>query len=94
LNVLNEIKINHLFGYINTLFNALGEPVSLQLSHVDFAATATSVDAQGYVVNNTIELLEFDYGKLYSHERPCLLDIHIDGDEVSPMGVRIKTLNR
>ena len=71
-----------------------GEPIGFQLPHVDFAAMATSVGAQGYVINNTTELLEFDYEKLYLHEGPCLLDIHIDGDEVPPMGVRMKTLDR
>ena len=42
-----------------------GEPIGLQLPHVDFAAVTASVDAQGYVINNTIELLEFDYEKFY-----------------------------
>jgi len=71
-----------------------GEPIGLQLPHVDCVAMATSVDAQGYVINNTIELLEFDCEKFYLHEGPCLLAIHIGGDEVSPMSVRMKTLDR
>ena len=71
-----------------------GEPIGFQLPKVDFAAMAISVGAKGYAIKNTIELLEFDYGKLHLQDGPCLLDIHIDGDEVPPMGVRMKTLDR
>jgi len=76
LNVLHEIKTNHLFGHINALFNALGEPVSLQLSHVDFAAMATSVDAQAYVINNTVELPDLIMRNFHLYGRLCLPDIH------------------
>ena len=71
-----------------------GEPIAFQIPCVDFAAMAMSVGAKGYAINNTIELLEFDYAQLYQHEGPSLLDIHIDGDEVPPMGARMKTLDR
>lgn len=71
-----------------------GEPIGFQLPQVDFAAMANSVGAQGYVIKNTIELLEFDYEQLYHNNGPSLLDIHIDGDEVPPMGARMKTLDR
>jgi len=49
---------------------------------------------QGSVIKNTIELLEFDYEQLYHNDGPSLLGIHIDGDEVPPMGARMKTLDR
>ena len=71
-----------------------GEPIGFQLPRVDFSQMAISVGAMGYKIRTPKELLEFDYEKLYQTEGPSLLDIHIDGDEVPPMGARMKTLDR
>ncbi len=71
-----------------------GEPIGFQLPRVNFSQMAIAVGAKGYTISSHRELLEFNYEKLYQNEGPCLLDIHIDGGEVPPMGVRMKTLDR
>ncbi len=71
-----------------------GEAIGFDLPPVDFAAMARSVGAQGYSIRTSEDLVTLDFKAFCQHQGPTLLDVHIDPEEVPPMGVRIKTLTR
>jgi acetolactate synthase-1/2/3 large subunit len=68
------------------------EPIGFQLPRVDFAAMAQAMGIPGHVVRTPAELDALDFNALLSRNGPTLLDIRIDGEEVPPMNLRMKTL--
>ena len=68
------------------------EPIGFQLPKVDFAAMAESMGIPGIVVRTAEELDAIDFPALLSRGGPTLLDVRIDGEEVPPMNLRMKTL--
>jgi acetolactate synthase-1/2/3 large subunit len=46
----------------------------------------------GYVINSPQELDDLDFDSILLRKGPTLLDIRIDGEEVPPMLLRMKTL--
>ena len=68
------------------------EPIGFQLPRVDFAAMAQAMGIPGLVVQGTQELDAIDFRALLSRAGPTLLDVRIDGEEVPPMNLRMKTL--
>lgn len=68
------------------------EPIGFQLPKVDFAAMAAAMGIPGYVIRSPHDLDALDFGALLSRRGPTLLDVRIDGEEVPPMNVRMKTL--
>lgn len=68
------------------------EPIGFQLPKVDFAAMAAAMGIPGHVVRSPADLDALDFDALLSRQGPTLLDIRIDGEEVPPMNLRMKTL--
>ncbi len=70
------------------------EEIGYELPHVDFAMMARAVGATGVTVRHAQDLDELDMKALLSGGGPLLLDIHIDPEEVPPMGSRIRELEK
>ncbi|MFT7772545.1 thiamine pyrophosphate-binding protein [Roseateles sp.] len=68
------------------------EPIGFQLPKVDFAAMAAAMGIPGHVVRSSQDLDALDFHALLSRRGPTLLDVRIDGEEVPPMNLRMKTL--
>ncbi|MFG6486053.1 thiamine pyrophosphate-binding protein [Roseateles sp. BYS78W] len=68
------------------------EPIGFQLPKVDFAAMAMAMGIPGHVVHSSHDLDALDFDALLSRPGPTLLDVRIDGEEVPPMNLRMKTL--
>jgi len=68
------------------------EPIGFQLPQVDFAAMARSMGIPGVVVRSGAELDALDFEALLSRNGPTLLDVRVDGEEVPPMNLRMRTL--
>lgn len=71
-----------------------GERIGYELPLIDYAAMARSVGASGISVKTPEEFAKIDFEKLCRRNGPTLLDVVIDGEEVPPMGIRMKTLDR
>lgn len=69
-----------------------GEPVGFDLPEINFAAMAESMGARGYVIRTQDDMDELDVVAICQHQGPTLLDVHIDPEEVPPMGERIGVL--
>jgi acetolactate synthase-1/2/3 large subunit len=70
------------------------EPIGYQIPPVDFAMMAKAVGADGYTIRTLEDLTQIDYEAICTHPGPTLLDVHIDPEEVPPMGIRVRALNR
>lgn len=68
------------------------EPVAFELPRVDFAMQAASLGIPAYVVNSPEDMANLDYEGMVARKGPTLLDVRIDGEEVPPMGLRMKVL--
>lgn len=68
------------------------EPIGFQLPRVDFAAMAAAMGIAGHVIRTAADLDALDFNSLLSRGGPTLLDVRIDGEEVPPMNLRMKTL--
>ena len=71
-----------------------GEQIGFELPEVDYAAMARTMGANGIAIKNPEDFEKIDFEKLCYRRGPTLLDVYIDGEEVPPMGVRMKTLDR
>lgn len=69
------------------------ESIGHALPPIDYAAVARAMGARGLSITSVEELQAIDFGALCKAGGPTLLDVHIDAEEVSPMGMRIRTLN-
>lgn len=68
------------------------EPIGFELPKVDFAAMAAAMGIPGHVVRSSKDLDALDFDALLSRQGPTLLDVRIDGEEVPPMNLRMRTL--
>lgn len=71
---------------------AHAEPIGFQLPPVNYAKLAESLGIPGYVVETPAELEALDFDTIFRREGPTLIDVRIDGEEVPPMVLRMKTL--
>jgi acetolactate synthase I/II/III large subunit len=71
---------------------AKAEPIGFELPQVDYAAMAHSMGIHGQVIRTPEELEAVDFDALLTRRGPTLLDVRIDGEQVPPMNVRMKTL--
>lgn len=71
-----------------------GEPVAHDLPPVDFSLMARAMGARGETVRTFQDLEKLDFAEICRRPGPTLLNIHIDPEEVPPMGARMKTLGR
>lgn len=69
-----------------------GEPIGNALPAIRYADLAAAMGIESYRVETMEELLSLDLNDILSRPGPCLIDAVIDGDEVPPMGSRMKVL--
>ncbi len=69
------------------------EQLANELPRVDFVKMAEAVGVEAYRISTFEELQALDLDAIMARPGPCLLDIEVDGDEVPPMGVRMKVLS-
>lgn len=95
LNVIFVILNDQSLGMIKHGQQLAGaESIGHALPAIDFASIARAMGAQAFSITSLDDLLAIDFNALCEHPGPALLDVHIDAEEVPPMGVRIKTLNQ
>ena len=68
------------------------EPIAFELPKVDFCMMAAAMGIPGHVINSPADLDALDFDAIFKRPGPTLLDVRIDGEEVPPMNVRIKSL--
>jgi acetolactate synthase-1/2/3 large subunit len=68
------------------------EPIGFELPQVDYRALANALGVPGHVIRSPQDLEALDFDAILSWPGPTLLDVRIDGEEVPPMNVRMKTL--
>lgn len=70
------------------------EQLCYQLPPVDFAMMAKSVGANGITIKTPDDFTQINIDTIRASGKPWLLDIHIDPEEVPPIGARIEVLNK
>jgi acetolactate synthase-1/2/3 large subunit len=70
------------------------ESIATQLPKTNFAAIAIAQGATGRVIRSPQELHQLDIASLCKVPGPTLLDVHIDADEVPPIGCRTAALKK
>ena len=68
------------------------EPVGYELPQVDFCALAKALGADAYTIRSPQDLKKLNIMEICKRHGPVLLDVHIDADEIPPMGARIRAL--
>ncbi len=71
---------------------ARAEPIGFELPQVDYCMLAQAMGIPGHVIRSAQELEALDFDAIFSRKGPTMLDVRIDGEEVPPMNVRMKTL--
>jgi len=69
-----------------------GESIGHELPKINFAMMAQAMGIKSYRIESMDDLMALNIPLLVSQNKPCLLDVVIDGDEVPPMGSRMKVL--
>jgi acetolactate synthase-1/2/3 large subunit len=69
-----------------------GESIGHELPQINFAMMAQAMGVKAYRIESMDDLMALNIPLLVSQNKPCLLDVVIDGDEVPPMGSRMKVL--
>jgi acetolactate synthase-1/2/3 large subunit len=64
------------------------------LPPTDFAALARALGAEGITIRTPGELSTLDVASICARKGPTLLDVYVDPDEVPPMSVRMRVLDR
>ena len=70
------------------------EQIGCGLPPTDFAALARALGAEGITIRTPGELSTLDVASICARKGPTLLDVFIDPDEVPPMSVRIRVLEK
>jgi acetolactate synthase-1/2/3 large subunit len=68
------------------------ERTAFELPVVDFRMQAESMGIPGHIIRSPEDLDALDMDAIFSRKGPTLLDVRIDGEEVPPMNLRMKTL--
>jgi len=71
-----------------------GEKIGIELPPIDYAAVAKAMGIQSFSIRTGEDFRALDMEAICEHPGPTLLDVYIDGEEVPPMGIRMKTLDR
>ncbi|RDH85751.1 MAG: acetolactate synthase [endosymbiont of Galathealinum brachiosum] len=71
-----------------------GEPIGFDLPVVNYAAVAQAMGAQAFTIKTPEDFSNLDFNAICNSNGPTLLDVYIDGEEVPPMGSRMKVLDR
>ncbi len=68
------------------------EAIGFELPAIDYRRLAESLGAAGFVIESPEDFERLDMDAVLRRPGPTLLDIRIDGNEVPPMNLRMKTL--
>ncbi len=68
------------------------ERIGYALPEVDLVAMAQAMGARGQRIDSAQDLLGLDVAAMLGADRPTLLDVRIDPDEVPPMAARVRAL--
>lgn len=68
------------------------EPIGHELPQIDYRKLVQAMGIPGHVIHSPQELDALDFDAILRHPGPTLLDVRIDGEEVPPMMLRMKTL--
>lgn len=68
------------------------ESIGWQLPDIDYRRVVEAMGIPGFVIRSPADFDLLDMERIFSRKGPTLLDVRIDGDEVPPMGLRMKTL--
>ncbi|MHB1116942.1 thiamine pyrophosphate-binding protein [Sideroxydans sp.] len=71
---------------------AKAEPVGHELPQVDYRKLVEAMGIPGHVIHSPQELDALDFDTILQRKGPTLLDVRVDGEEVPPMMLRMKTL--
>jgi len=71
---------------------AQAEPIGYELPQVDYCKLAEALGIPGHVIHSPEELNSLDFDTILQRKGPTLIDVRIDGEEVPPMMLRMKTL--
>lgn len=63
------------------------EQVAFELPQVDFALMATATGARGISVRTIDDLVRLNFEEICRQPGPTLLDVHIDPEEIPPIGI-------
>lgn len=88
--VLNDQALGMIY-HGQRLSNA--ESISTKLSFVNYATFGESMGAIGKVITNTTDLEKIDFENILKGDRPLVLDVRVDLEQVPPLASRIKALN-
>ncbi|MDX1755072.1 MAG: thiamine pyrophosphate-binding protein [Marinobacter sp.] len=69
-----------------------GEQIGNALPQVNFADLAKALGVKSHRIETMEELRALDVPAILREPGPCVLDVIVDGDEVPPMGARMKVL--
>lgn len=73
---------------------AESEEIAFQLPEVDYCKIASAYGVTGMRVSSIMELKQVNFDSLFKLGGPVLLELIIDGEEVPPMGTRMKVLTQ
>lgn len=68
------------------------ERIAFELPMVDFTLQAQSLGIPAHVVRSPGDMEHLDYTAMAARKGPTLIDVRIDGEEVPPIGLRLKAL--
>jgi len=68
------------------------EEIGFELPKINFAKMAQAMGVEGITVSTPQELVQIDWQALGDKQGPTLIDLHIDPNEIPPMGQRVKGL--
>lgn len=68
------------------------EPTAFELPTVDFRMQAASMGIPGHIIRSPQDMEALVMAAIFSRKGPTLLDVRIDGEEIPPMSLRMKTL--
>ncbi|PWB57980.1 MAG: acetolactate synthase [Nitrosomonadales bacterium] len=68
------------------------EQIGFELPAVDFRLLAESMGIPGHVIRTAEDFDNLDLDAILRRSGPTVLDVRIDGEEVPPMGLRLKIL--
>ncbi|MCH8497352.1 MAG: thiamine pyrophosphate-binding protein [Marinobacter sp.] len=93
LNVLMVVLNDSSLGMVRHGQQLSGaEAIGTELPRIDFAMMAKAAGVESYRIDSMADLAALDLTAIFARPGPCLLDVRIDGDQVPPMGARIKVL--
>jgi acetolactate synthase-1/2/3 large subunit len=71
---------------------AHAEQIGYELPQINYCKLAEAMGIPGHIIHTPQELDALDFDAILRRKGPTLLDVRIDGEEVPPMVLRMKTL--